>query len=135
MKTKPIRLLLLDDNREFTQLLGLLLGKDGEFIVTEANNAREALRLLEDHSFDLMIAEILTLDMPLEALLGIVSERYPDLPFGILTRMAVPPQWKLGEVIKDTPVATKPVTMETVRKFITLVLTKTPRGPEDDFSP
>jgi DNA-binding NtrC family response regulator len=84
METPHGHLLVVDDEPEMRDLLRKVLEKDG-YGVTAASDTREALRLLESHAYDLVVADML---MPFEgglALLKAVRRLSSAIPVIIVT--------------------------------------------------
>ena len=52
------KILLVEDDDEFREMLGRVLRRE-EHIVTTAANGNEAMRLLQDNAFDLVITDLL----------------------------------------------------------------------------
>ncbi|MGE4503926.1 MAG: response regulator [Desulfovibrionaceae bacterium] len=58
MSKKPIRVMLVDDEPDFVDMLSLRLEGAG-MEVTCASGGRESLRLLEKHSYDVIVLDLL----------------------------------------------------------------------------
>ncbi|MFH0883077.1 MAG: diguanylate cyclase [bacterium] len=76
----PSRLLIVDDNAATRQLMcDVLKGKDN-YEVDEAGNGVEALKMLEESSYDLIISDISMPNMDGISLLEEIRKTYPNLP-------------------------------------------------------
>jgi DNA-binding NtrC family response regulator len=110
----------MDDEPGMTLVLKITLERTGRFDVTMANEAEQALRLLAQYPFDLMISDVVTPGIGGIELHKIVAERYPDLPFGFLT--AIIPARIKDTTIDGLPCLAKPVSLEPLLKFIDRLL-------------
>jgi DNA-binding response OmpR family regulator len=52
------KILLVDDNNDFREMLGRVLGNAGH-IVTHAANGNEAMRLVQDNAFEVVITDLI----------------------------------------------------------------------------
>ena len=85
MKSKDKgRVLVVDDVSEQRELFELILAEDG-YAVTSASNGDEALTLLQDHSFDVVVSDIMMPGLTGIDLLRAIRERDLDLPVLLLT--------------------------------------------------
>jgi len=78
-KGEGARILCVDD--EVHVLKGLersLRGKNGEWQIDFVMGGEEALQLMNGHSYDLIVSDMMMPGMPGEELLGIVAELYPN---------------------------------------------------------
>lgn len=86
MTDRPIRILHVDDQPDFTDLTATYLErKDGSFSITTAKSADEGIELLRESDFDCIISDY---DMPGKTgldFLKAVRENYPTLPFILFT--------------------------------------------------
>ncbi|PCJ62824.1 MAG: hypothetical protein COA79_01490 [Planctomycetota bacterium] len=71
-------ILLVDDNDELREFLVEVLSHEN-YTVAEANNGREALKLLASQSFDLVITDILMPEMEGIELVKNIKKDYPGL--------------------------------------------------------
>ncbi len=88
MENKPIkRILLIDDDMFIVRLLTLLLTKSGYEIVT-ANDGKQAITILSEQQFDLLILDLMMPEMDgLVFLQWLRLEAMLTLPIIILTAM------------------------------------------------
>jgi len=78
------RILVVDDQESMRVLLQDLLEAVG-YDVTLAEGGREALEILAEKSFDLVLSDLNMPGMDGTALLGEIKNRYPELPVVIIT--------------------------------------------------
>jgi DNA-binding response OmpR family regulator len=81
---QPHRLLIVDDDPSIHELVQAMLA-DSNWATDSAENAEEALSLLETQSYDLLLADILMPGMDGLALLGRLRDRHPSLPVVMMT--------------------------------------------------
>ena len=84
--TDPIRVLLVDDQPEFTELTSTFLesSRDG-FTVHCAHTVDQALQLLEREAIECVVSDYEMPSMDGLEFLAVVRDRYPDLPFIMFT--------------------------------------------------
>ena len=82
----PVRVLLVDDDAEYAEMVGECLGSSDDIdeVVTETD-PRRAARRLEDGSFDCVVSDYEMPGLDGLELLDLVREDHPDLPFLMLT--------------------------------------------------
>ncbi|MBW2438628.1 MAG: response regulator [Desulfobacterales bacterium] len=80
----PTRVMLVDDEKDFVEMLGLRLTDAGE-IVTPAHSGRECLELLEEKDIDVVILDILMPGMDGIATLKEIKKTYPLVEVIMLT--------------------------------------------------
>jgi diguanylate cyclase (GGDEF)-like protein len=76
----PSRLLIVDDNAATRQLMCDVLKGQDNYEVDEAGNGVEALKMLEETSYDLIISDISMPNMDGISLLEEIRKIHPDLP-------------------------------------------------------
>lgn len=79
------RVLYVDDEPALLEITQLYLERSGEFTVTTCAGGREAMTLLEEAAFDLIISDYQMPDMDGITLLKEVRSRFQDLPFILFT--------------------------------------------------
>ena len=84
MTAEPIRVLLVDDEVGFTEVLQKRLGKRG-LVVTAAFSGAEAIRVLRSDDFDVVILDLKMEDMDGIEVLQIFKKMVPDMPVIMLT--------------------------------------------------
>jgi len=80
----PIRVLLVDDEKDFVEMLGLRLGEAGENI-TPAHSGQECLKVLEQKEIDVVVLDILMPGMDGIATLKEIKRRFPLVEVIMLT--------------------------------------------------
>ena len=118
------RILLADDQEEVRETIKLLLSLD-EHTIVEAANGKEALRLFETGSFDLVITDYLMPAMKGDELVERIRQTAPAQPVLMITGSAE----KFGGI--DAPVdhlLSKPVGFDDLRFAIRITLTEPPRN-------
>jgi PAS domain S-box-containing protein len=85
--TRALRVLAVDDDQLVLMNTGAMLEELGHEVI-EAASAKEALKFLEKHEFDLVITDHAMPDMTGLELIGLVRESWPDLPVLIATGFA-----------------------------------------------
>jgi DNA-binding response OmpR family regulator len=80
-------ILIIDDEPNLSRSLALILQRAG-YIITTAENAGEALKLLQAGAFDLTFLDIKLPDQSGIQLLPRIRDLYPDMPILILTAHA-----------------------------------------------
>ena len=110
VKEKP-RILIVDDDREITRLVKILLERTGRYSVLEENDATKAHQSAQDFRADLILLDIM---MP-EADGGEVAaqiEADPELqrtPIIFLTALVTKPETNTGLLIQGHPSLAKPI--------------------------
>ena len=77
-------ILIVDDNPEIREIINVLLGGEG-FEVSEAENGAQALTLIEQQDFDLIILDIMMPKMDGITVLKNIRAQGNDVPVLILT--------------------------------------------------
>jgi signal transduction histidine kinase len=85
--TEPLRVLVVDDNKEILKILAAYLGRDRHSVVV-AESGTQALRRLSEGKFDLVIADRAMPRMSGDELAARVGQVNPEMPFIILTGFA-----------------------------------------------
>lgn len=80
----PARILLVDDEKDFVEMLGLRLEDTGE-IITPAYSGQECLDILEKTDIDVVILDILMPGMDGIATLKEIKKRFPLIEIIMLT--------------------------------------------------
>ena len=80
----PTRVLLVDDEKDFVEMLGLRLADAGE-IVTAAHSGQECLAVLEEKDIDVVILDIKMPGMDGIATLKEIKKRFPLVEVIMLT--------------------------------------------------
>ena len=82
-------ILVVDDEQSMRDFLKILLQKEG-FRVDTGIHAENALELLKESHYDLVISDIRMPGMSGLEMLGIIKEQYPNLPVIMITAFASP---------------------------------------------
>jgi len=80
----PVRVLLVDDEKDFVEMLGLRLEETGENVST-ANSGQECLKVLEKKEIDVVILDILMPGMDGISTLKEIKNRFPLVEVIMLT--------------------------------------------------
>ena len=80
----PVKLLLIDDERDYVNVLSNRLSKRG-FDVGKANNGSEAFRILRKRSFDVAILDLKMADLDGLEVLKILKKMAPEMVVIMLT--------------------------------------------------
>ena len=83
--TKNIRVLLIDDDREFLDLARFLLEREGDIYVVTTASSRDALERLEVESYDCVISDFMMPEVDGVELLKILRAKGSEMPFILLT--------------------------------------------------
>jgi len=83
-KSKPIRILLVDDERGFVDVISKRMSKRN-IEVTKAYSGREALQAMRKADFDAVVLDLKMEDMDGIEVLKIFKKIVPDLPVIMLT--------------------------------------------------
>jgi response regulator RpfG family c-di-GMP phosphodiesterase len=79
-----VRTLVVDDDPLVRETFAMILGDEG-YEVHCAESGVEALRMLENTAFDIMLSDIFMLGQNGFDLLDLTSDRYPDMPVILIT--------------------------------------------------
>jgi DNA-binding NtrC family response regulator len=83
-RTTPIQLLLIDDERDYVNVLSNRLSKRG-FDVGKANSGSEAFQILRQRTFDVAILDLKMADMDGIEVLKILKKMAPEMVVIMLT--------------------------------------------------
>lgn len=130
------KVLIVDDEKSFLLSLqdGLRIHADKFFIVT-AENGREAVTLLQESSFDLLITDLEMPEMNGFELLAWVSRKVPQLPVIVMTAFGTPEiESRLAE-FEALQYLEKPLDLNTLEKAILAGLDKVAKSYICGISP
>lgn len=82
--SKALKVLVVDDEIEYTMALEIILQSEGYSVVT-ANSGEEALKLMESDNFDVVLSDLIMGGMDGLKLLESVKDEYPDTEVIIIT--------------------------------------------------
>lgn len=128
----PVRILVADDNAHMRAALRLVLEESGEWEIIDAANGEEALTLVREHAFSLVILDLAMPGMDGISVARVLTEKYPFLPILMHTlywsqRVAIE-ALKVG-VRKVIPKSDKATILNAVRE----VLGSQPAGTPEHF--
>ncbi|MCJ2164505.1 MULTISPECIES: response regulator [unclassified Pseudodesulfovibrio] len=84
MSDTPIRVLLVDDEVGFVEVLAKRMGRRG-YLVTSSISGTEAVQVLRKNDFDVVVLDLKLEDMDGIEVLQIMKKMVPDLPVIMLT--------------------------------------------------
>jgi DNA-binding response OmpR family regulator len=84
MGDQHARILLVDDEADIRVTLGALLERSG-YAVTTADSGEQALQLLEQQTFDLLLTDLKMPGIDGMQVVAAAKQRHPDLPVIVLT--------------------------------------------------
>lgn len=82
--TAQLNLLVVDDEKDFRELLRIILLKQG-YLADTAANGEEALRLLGEKPYDILLTDMMMSGMGGRELVGLARERHPGLECIVIT--------------------------------------------------
>lgn len=82
------RILIVDDEEDIRRLLGTALTQISGYRTETAQDGREALKLLREGRFDLVITDLQMPEMDGARLLDIARNEFPDIPIIVITGFA-----------------------------------------------
>jgi CheY-like chemotaxis protein len=119
------RILVVEDEADTREVLAVLLGREGHH-VEAAENGRDALALLAERSYDVILSNLHMPEMSGEDLYRRIEHGWPHLAPRVVFVTGQPPsegfQAQYGTA--PVPVLTKPVTLERLRQVITRVIAR-----------
>ncbi|CCH47930.1 response regulator [Pseudodesulfovibrio piezophilus] len=117
MKPPSIRVLIVDDEIGFTEVLHKRLAKRG-LTVTSATSGSQAIRTLRLHDFDVAILDLKMEDMDGIEVLQIFKKMVPEMPVIMLTGHGSEKAAKEGLKAGAYDYLLKPCAMEAVLEII-----------------
>lgn len=120
-KTSKKKILVIDDEEDFTKLIKLNLEQTGEFEVKTENSATEGIATAKQFKPDLIFLDILMPDMKGDELAYELKadEVTKDIPIVFLTALVTKEQVKEGHgFIGGRPFIAKPVNVEELAAYI-----------------
>jgi len=118
--TEPLRILVVDDERDTLDLIDLTLSSAG-YTISLANSGAESLEKIRQNSFDVILMDIMMPDMTGFDVLRTLNEERKDLPPVIfLTAKSLPEDRQMGLQLGAKDFLIKPVTrgslLDSIRK-------------------
>jgi len=83
-RSSPVKVLLVDDEVDFTNILAKRMGKRG-FAVTESNSGSHAIRILRKHDYHVAVIDLKMEDMNGIEVLRFFKKMVPEMPVIMLT--------------------------------------------------
>ncbi|MDD1729313.1 MAG: response regulator [Methanospirillum sp.] len=83
--TKPIRVLYVDDDLSFLEIVKVILEKDGNFLVSISPAGDAALKLLDQGEYDIVLSDCRMVRMDGIRFREKVRDMYPEMPFIFFT--------------------------------------------------
>jgi DNA-binding response OmpR family regulator len=121
----PVRLLLVDDEVGYLDVLTKRLGRRG-FQVVAARSGAEAIRVLRDHDVDVAVVDLKMEGMDGIELLRILRQMVPDLKVIMLTGHGSERAARDGLALGAFDYLTKPIELD---ELVRTVLAALGRGP------
>ncbi len=117
-------ILVVDDERSMRDFLKILLTKEGYKVETAAGGA-DALQLLEEHTFNLVISDIKMDGMSGLELLNEIKEQNPSLPVVMITAFASPNDAVFAMKNGAFDYISKPFNVDEIKSVIIAATSKT----------
>jgi len=116
-------ILVVDDEPDVRMILNALLAQNG-YSVTEARDGREALDLLRENRFDLMILDLMMPRLTGEEVMEQLGhqDRLKEMPVIILTAKSQPKEVQQGYEKGAAFYVVKPFTNSTIRELVRYLL-------------
>lgn len=115
------RILVVDDEPFVCDAVRMMLTSDGHIVET-ANSGQEALSLLDNHEFDVIVADYVMPGMRGDQLAAAVKARAPNLPVIIITAYAETLESSNNPQLGADCILSKPFCLQDMREAITRVL-------------
>lgn len=122
------KILIVDDEKLFLKSLSEALeAYKEEFQVITANNGKQAVRVLESETVDLLVTDLRMPEMDGFALVAYVAENLPDLPVIVITAFGTP---EIENQLKNFTIGfiDKPINFQNFVQQIRAILTETAFG-------
>jgi two-component system NtrC family sensor kinase len=120
-----LRILVVDDEEYVREIVAAVLSEDGHH-TDMARNGTEALPLLDEHTYDLIVSDLRMPDIDGPALYREVERRYPDIVkrFIFITGTTYFPEY--ADFLKTTedPVLLKTFNLIALRQAVAQVLAR-----------
>jgi DNA-binding response OmpR family regulator len=128
------RILVVDDDENILSLERTILEQKG-FLVTTAGGGEEALKLLREQDFDLVLLDVMMpgLDGWTVARELAADEQTREIPVVFLTARADAADRRLGEQLGGVGYVVKPFDPVTIGEFVEEVLVRFERGERDQL--
>ncbi len=118
MKPKNIKLLIVDDNESHRLMLKAVLSEEG-CRINEAGDGKEAVALVEENDFDLILMDIRMAGMSGIDALKIIKTKKPELPILLMTAYATVKSAVEAVKLGAVDYLTKPLDIQELKHAIT----------------
>ena len=122
-------ILVVDDERSMRDFLRILLVKEGYQVETAPGGA-QALEILKDHTFNLVISDIRMDGMTGLELLNAIKEQHPSLPVVMITAFASPNDAVFAMKNGAFDYISKPFNVDEIKSVITSATSKSDQTEE-----
>jgi len=122
MKTK-LKILIVDDDKNMAHTLADILGISG-YEPLEANSAEQALKIINKEEINCVLTDVRMDDMNGVELFEEIQKIKPDLPVILMTAYASDDQIKHGLKIGAMGLLTKPLEINLILNFLTILSEK-----------
>ncbi len=112
-----IRVLLIDDEELFVEVLALRLQARG-MTVSTATSVKEAFKKVEEESYDVIVLDLLMPEMDGLEVLNILKMRKPEVPVIVFTADFAPERLKEAMQLGALDVIPKPTDLRILTKTI-----------------
>jgi CheY-like chemotaxis protein len=112
LPSRPLRVLLVDDEEEVRTALADMLATRGHTVIAAGGGAEALTRLDQDPAIDLVLTDLVMPAMTGWELAGAIKIRRPGLPIGVVTGWGDVPETTPGPRTAVDFVLSKPVTLE-----------------------
>ncbi|QEL20003.1 sigma-54-dependent transcriptional regulator [Limnoglobus roseus] len=85
MSNDPIRVLVIDDDRNFAQTIAEALAKKGNNVVTVANSGAAGSQKIEDGDYEVVLTDLKMADVDGLSIVKLVREKMPDAQVYVIT--------------------------------------------------
>ncbi len=117
-------ILVVDDERSMRDFLKILLEKE-DYDVQTASNGIQALKVIQDHTFNLIISDIRMDGMDGLELLNAIKEQQPSLPVVMITAFASPDDAVFAMKNGAFDYISKPFNVDEIKSVISSATSKT----------
>lgn len=131
MLQKNNKILLVDDDKEFTALLSEHLSRDG-FNVSVAHDGKEALVLIDEDDYHLCILDVMMPRLNGIETLKVIHQKYPAMPVIMLTAKSEPIDRVVGLELGADDYVSKPAEPHELSARIKAVLRRTYKTFDDN---
>jgi CheY-like chemotaxis protein len=131
IQKEPAKILAVDDEENFLQLLSHTLEKDG-YAVKTAMNGQEAMKRVEQEQFDLALLDVRMAPMDGLAVLGDIKRRSPHTKVIMITAYPSPESRSLSLQKGAEGFLVKPIEIQELKQTIRAMLSHLDIDPAKD---